>query len=95
MIQSAFLINSTDYPHAERLKSISKILEGHLTINNIILDDLTGNRVKRDTGAQGMSVEQVLRADFNIGTKIAFQTSHNEHIITIIHVKNIKDELSR
>lgn len=60
--QMPLMIKSIDHPHAEDLKSISQILDNHPIINEMVLQDLTRNVVKRDTGAEGMSAEQVLRA---------------------------------
>jgi IS5 family transposase len=60
--QMPLMIKSIDHPHAEDLKSISQILDGHPIINEMVLQDLTRNVVNRDSGAQGMSAEQILRA---------------------------------
>ena len=60
--QMPLMIKSIDHPHAEDLKRISQILDAHPIINEMVLQDLTSDVVKRDTGAEGMSAEQVLRA---------------------------------
>ena len=60
--QMPLMITSIDHPHAEDLKSISQILDDHPIINEMVLQDLSRDVVKRDTGAEGMSAEQVLRA---------------------------------
>ena len=56
------MIKSIDHPHSEDLKGISQILDAHPIINEMVLQDLTRNVANRDTGAQGMTAEQVLRA---------------------------------
>jgi IS5 family transposase len=53
-----------DHPRAAELKSISQILDKHPTINDMVLQDLTHGVKNRNTGAEGMSAEQVLRAAF-------------------------------
>jgi len=60
--QMPLMIKSVDHPHSEDLKSIGQILDAHPIINEMVLQDLTRNVVKHDTGARGMSAEQVLRA---------------------------------
>lgn len=49
-----------DHPKAKELSRISEILDSNSTIYNLVLQDLgtAGN----DTGARGMSAEQILRA---------------------------------
>ena len=53
---------SIDYPHAEELEGISQILDDNHIINERVLQDLTRDVTLTDTGAEGMSAEQVVRA---------------------------------
>jgi len=53
-----------DHPRAAELKRISQILDKHPTINDMVLQDLTHGVKNRNTGAEGMSAEQVVRASF-------------------------------
>jgi len=56
------MINKIDHPHAEELQIISDVLDKNPIINELVLQDLTRNRKVTDTGAEGMSAEQVIRA---------------------------------
>jgi IS5 family transposase len=60
--QMPLMINSIDHPHAAELEGISKILDAHPIINEWVLQDLSGNVTHAESGAQGMSAEQVIRA---------------------------------
>jgi IS5 family transposase len=60
--QMPLTITSIDHPHAEELESISQILDDNPIIYEWVLQDLTRNVTNVDTGAEGMSAEQVLRA---------------------------------
>jgi IS5 family transposase len=60
--QMPLTISSIDHPHAEELESISQILDDNPIIYEWVLQDLTRNVTNVDTGAEGMSAEQVLRA---------------------------------
>ena len=60
--QMPLMINTIDHPHAMELESISKILDDNPIINEWVLQDLTRNEIHSDTGAEGMSAEQVIRA---------------------------------
>lgn len=51
-----------DHPKALELETISCILEQNTTILDYILEDLNRGRVRKRSGANGMSAEQVLRA---------------------------------
>ena len=52
-----------DLDHAKELQTISRILDEHPQINELILHDLQRAAASHEqTGAQGMSAEQVLRA---------------------------------
>ena len=51
-----------EHPHAKELERISRILDANLILSEMVLRDLTKNVKNRDTGAWGMSGEQVLRA---------------------------------
>ena len=51
-----------EHPRAKELDRISKILDSIPTITGMVLQDLTHGVKNRDTGAEGMSAEQVLRA---------------------------------
>ena len=60
--QMPLTITSIDHPHAEELEGISQILDDNPIIYKWVLQDLTHSVAHVDTGAQGMSAEQVLRA---------------------------------
>ncbi len=60
--QMPLTITSIDHPHAEELEGISQILDDNPIIYEWVLQDLTRNVTHMDTGAEGMSAEQVLRA---------------------------------
>ena len=60
--QMPLTITSIDHPHAEELEGISQILDDNPIIYEWVLQDLTRSATHVDTGAQGMSAEQVLRA---------------------------------
>jgi IS5 family transposase len=60
--QMPLLITSIDHPHATELEGISQILDANPIIYDWVLQDLTRDTVRTDTGAEGMSAEQVLRA---------------------------------
>ena len=51
-----------DHPKAIELEKISTILDKNTTILDFILEDLNRGRVRKRSGANGMSAEQVLRA---------------------------------
>ena len=51
-----------DHPRARELKRISRILDENPIINKMVLQDLTRGTKRCDTGAGGMSAEQVVRA---------------------------------
>jgi hypothetical protein len=57
------LMNLTpDHPQARELERISRILDKEPTIAEWVHQELCRGRQLRDTGACGMSAEQVLRA---------------------------------
>jgi IS5 family transposase len=60
--QMPLTITSIDHPHAEELEGISQILDANPIIYEWVLQDLTRDVIRTDTGAEGMSAEQVLRA---------------------------------
>jgi transposase, IS5 family len=60
--QLPLMVNKIDHPHAEELQRISDILDENPIINELVLQDLTRNRKVADTGAEGMTAEQVIRA---------------------------------
>ena len=60
--QLPLTINRIDHPHAEELQRISDILDVNPIINEWVLQDLTRDKNLIDTGAQGMTAEQVIRA---------------------------------
>ena len=60
--QMPLTITSIDHPHAEELEGISKILDANPIIYEWVLQDLTREVMRTDTGAEGMSAEQVVRA---------------------------------
>jgi IS5 family transposase len=60
--QLPLMIKRIDHPHAEELQRISDILDANPTINEWVLQDLTRDKNLIDTGAEGMSADQVIRA---------------------------------
>jgi len=60
--QMPLTITSIDHPHAVELEGISQILDANPIIYDWVLQDLTRDVPRTDTGAEGMSAEQVLRA---------------------------------
>ena len=60
--QMPLTITRIDHPHAEELEGISQILDANPIIYEWVLQDLTLDVIRTDTGAEGMSAEQVLRA---------------------------------
>jgi len=60
--QMPLMITRVEHPHAEELEGISQILDANPIIYDWVLQDLTRDVVRTDTGAEGMSAEQVLRA---------------------------------
>jgi len=60
--QMPLTANTVEHPRAEELALISDVLAQISTINDMVLQDLTHGDVRRNTGAHGMTAEQVLRA---------------------------------
>jgi len=60
--QMPLTITSIDHPHAAELEGISQILDANPIIYEWVLQDLTRSVTHVDTGAAGMSAEQVVRA---------------------------------
>ena len=57
------LINKNiEHPHAYELQKISEIIDENPSINEWVLQDLVGDKELTDTGAEGMSADQVFRA---------------------------------
>ena len=54
--------NNIDHPRARELEQISQILDSIPTILELVLQDLTHGVENRNSGAEGMTAEQVLRA---------------------------------
>ena len=51
-----------DHPRAREYEGISRILDANPIISEMVLQDLSGGVSKRQTGAEGMTADQVLRA---------------------------------
>jgi IS5 family transposase len=60
--QLPLMITRIDHPHAKELQRISDILDENPIINEWVLQDLTQDKALIDTGAEGMTAEQVIRA---------------------------------
>ena len=60
--QMPLMITGIDHPHAEELRGISDILDDNSIIYEWVLQDLTRDVTHTDTGAEGMTAEQVVRA---------------------------------
>lgn len=56
------MITRIDHPHAVELEGVSQILDANPIMYDWVLQDLTRKAIRTDTGAEGMSAEQVLRA---------------------------------
>ena len=61
-IQMSFIMPAVDHLHAEELDAASRILDKNPVINEMAFNDLTLNVNNADTGAHGMTAEQVVRA---------------------------------
>ena len=51
-----------DHPRAREYEGISRILDANPILSEMVLQDITGGVSKRQTGAEGMTADQVLRA---------------------------------
>ena len=61
--QLPLMITRIDHPHAHELQAVNQILDSNPIINEWVLQDLTRDKVMlTDTGAEGMTAEQVVRA---------------------------------
>jgi IS5 family transposase len=60
--QLPLMIKGIDHPHAEEFQGINKILDENPIINEWVLQDLAQETVSSDTGAEGMTAAQVIRA---------------------------------
>jgi len=60
--QMPLMITCIDHPHATELKGISKILDDNSIIYKWVWQDLTRNVTHADSGAEGMTAEQIVRA---------------------------------
>jgi IS5 family transposase len=60
--QMPLTMTAMDHPRAEELKRISDILDRNPIISELVWQDLTGQVQNHESGAHGMSAEQVLRA---------------------------------
>ncbi len=60
--QMPLVSTGVEHPHAIELDGISKILDENAIINEMVLQDLTHGVENRNSGAEGMSAEQVVRA---------------------------------
>ena len=56
--QLPLMIRRIDHPHAVELEGISRILDDNPIINEWVLQDITRDVERTDTGAEGMSAEQ-------------------------------------
>ena len=59
--QLPLMITRIDHPHADKLQAISQVLDSTPIINEWVLQDLTPDKMLIDTGAEGMTAEQVGR----------------------------------
>jgi Transposase DDE domain. len=60
--QLPLMEQTTDHPHAVEMELIDKILEKTSTICELALQDLTKEVKNQETGANGMSAEQVVKS---------------------------------
>src|SRR4030042_4624923 len=60
--QMTLMSASVEHPRAVELEFISQILDNNHNIYEMVLQDLTHGVKNRNTGAEGMSAEQVVRA---------------------------------
>ena len=76
-----------DHPQAEELMRISQILDRNNTICGLVMQDLNPNGPKSQTGAKGMSADQVLRAAI---IKQMFEFSYEELAFHIVDSHSIR-----
>jgi len=60
--QMSLVALNIEHPRAAELESISQILDQNPIINEMVFQDLSRGVNNRDTGAEGMSAEQVIRS---------------------------------
>jgi len=60
--QLPLMLTGIDHVHAKELKCMDRILTENSIINELVLQDLQQGAPRKDTGAEGMTAEQVLRA---------------------------------
>ncbi len=60
-IQPALPLAQVPHKHAQKLAAISKVLDALPQLEDQVLDDLVPPQVRRDTGRDGLSAQQVLR----------------------------------
>ncbi len=61
-IQMPLMSASVEHPRAVELEYISQILDDNNNIYDMVLQDLTRGVKNRNTGAEGMTAEQIVRA---------------------------------
>lgn len=60
--QLPLMLTGIEHRHAEELKHMDRILSENSIINEWVLQDLQRDGVPKDTGAEGMTAEQVIRS---------------------------------
>lgn len=60
--QLPLMLTGIDHAHATELQSMDRILNENSIINELVLQDLQRGETRKDTGAEGMTAEQVIRA---------------------------------
>ncbi len=83
-----------DHPQAEELSAINRILDSNPIIGDLVMQDLSPERIKSKAGAKGMTAEQVIRAAI---VKQMFEFSYKDlafHLVDSVRLA-IKDSKSR
>jgi IS5 family transposase len=76
-----------DHPQAQELSAISRILDSNPIIYDLVMQDLSPERIKSKAGANGMTAEQVIRAAI---VKQMFEFSYKDlafHLIDSVSLR--------
>ena len=76
-----------DHPQAEELSAINRILDSNPIIGDLVMQDLSPERIKSKAGAKGMTAEQVIRAAI---VKQMFEFSYKDlafHLVDSVSLK--------
>jgi IS5 family transposase len=85
--QMPLMPSKIDHPQAQELSTISRILNSNPIICDLVMQDLSPERVKSKAGAKGMTAEQVIRAAI---VKQMFEFSYKDlafHLVDSVSLK--------